>query len=233
MDSSSVIHLNDASGENLDRRAGRVEPRRSLMTTPARRIKIRLSPGMTNDLEPESTFSLLERARAGDRHAIRATRRAAPRAAAAVGVGRLPRWARGMVETQDLVQETLFQTFRKIETFRPRTRGRAQAYLRQAVLNKIRGPNRGEWAAARDRCALTVNTSILDRRRSKKRLAERRRSAMKPHSPRSGRRNGKRSSAASSWDTHVSELAEALGKPTGDAARKAAEARALGDSSRR
>src|SRR5438093_2940160 len=93
---------------------------------------------MTKDLEPESTFSLLERARAGDRRAIEllVARHRAPLQRWASG--RLPRWARGMVETQDLVQETLFQTFKRIEAFRPERVGALQAYLRQAVLNRIR-----------------------------------------------------------------------------------------------
>src|SRR5262245_60005294 len=93
---------------------------------------------MTKESEPESTFSLLERARSGDRHAIEllVARHRAPLQRWASG--RLPQWARGMVETQDLVQETLSQTFRKIETFRPERVGALQAYLRQAVLNRIR-----------------------------------------------------------------------------------------------
>jgi len=49
-------------------------------------------------LEPESTFSLIERARSGDRHAIEqlVVRHRAPLQRWASG--RLPRWARGMVE---------------------------------------------------------------------------------------------------------------------------------------
>src|SRR5262245_23622445 len=93
---------------------------------------------MVQSFEPESTFSLLERARAGDHQAIEllVARHRAPLQRFATG--RLPRWARGMVETQDLVQETLFQTFRRIEAFRPERVGALQAYLRQAVLNRIR-----------------------------------------------------------------------------------------------
>src|SRR5256712_12126684 len=37
-----------------------------------------------------------------------------------------------------LVQDTLLQTFKRIETFEPRRVGALQAYLRQAVLNRIR-----------------------------------------------------------------------------------------------
>ena len=81
---------------------------------------------------------LLERVRAGDTAALnRLMDRYLPRLSRWAS-GRLPRWARGMIDTPDVVQETLFQTFRKIETFRPERVGALQAYLRQAVLNAIR-----------------------------------------------------------------------------------------------
>lgn len=43
-----------------------------------------------------------------------------------------------MADTQDLVQETLFQTFKRIERFEPRGEGALLAYLRQAILNRVR-----------------------------------------------------------------------------------------------
>ncbi|MGH9239966.1 MAG: RNA polymerase sigma factor [Vicinamibacterales bacterium] len=52
--------------------------------------------------------------------------------------GRLPRWARDIADTSDLVQETVIQTFKRVEAFEPRGEGALQAYLRQAVLNRIR-----------------------------------------------------------------------------------------------
>jgi RNA polymerase sigma-70 factor (ECF subfamily) len=52
--------------------------------------------------------------------------------------GRLPRWARDIADTQDLVQETLLQTFKRIDRFEARGDGALQAYLRQGVLNRIR-----------------------------------------------------------------------------------------------
>src|SRR4029434_2659030 len=41
-------------------------------------------------------------------------------------------------DTDDLVQDTLAQTFKRIKDFEPRRVGALQAYLRQAVLNRIR-----------------------------------------------------------------------------------------------
>jgi RNA polymerase sigma-70 factor (ECF subfamily) len=87
---------------------------------------------------PHSSLTLLERARAGDRAALESlVARHLPRLQRWAS-GRLPRWARDMADTQDLVQETLFQTFKRIEAFEPRGEGALQAYLRQAVLNRIR-----------------------------------------------------------------------------------------------
>jgi RNA polymerase sigma-70 factor, ECF subfamily len=85
-----------------------------------------------------SSLTLLARAQAGDRVALEALiARYLPRLQR-WATGRLPRWARDMADTQDLVQETLFQTFKRIERFDPRGEGALQAYLRQAVLNRIR-----------------------------------------------------------------------------------------------
>ena len=85
-----------------------------------------------------SSLTLLERARADDRADVEALiARYLPRLQR-WATGRLPRWARDTAETQDLVQETLFRTFKRIEKFEPRGEGALQAYLRQAILNRIR-----------------------------------------------------------------------------------------------
>src|SRR4029078_690816 len=52
--------------------------------------------------------------------------------------GRLPRWARDLADTPDLVQETLINTFKKIAGFECAGEGAFLAYLRQAVMNRIR-----------------------------------------------------------------------------------------------
>ena len=52
--------------------------------------------------------------------------------------GRLPAWARAVTDTDDLVQDTLLQTFKHISDLEPRAAGALQAYLRQAVMNRIR-----------------------------------------------------------------------------------------------
>lgn len=52
--------------------------------------------------------------------------------------GRLPRWARTMSDTTDLVQDVLLQTFRHLPGFEARGEGALRAYLRRAVDNRIR-----------------------------------------------------------------------------------------------
>jgi RNA polymerase sigma-70 factor (ECF subfamily) len=86
----------------------------------------------------ESSLDLLARARGGDRSALEELMaRHLPRLRRWAS-GRLPRWARDMADTQDLVQDTLLQTFKGIERFDARGEGALQAYLRQGVLNRIR-----------------------------------------------------------------------------------------------
>src|ERR1051325_3013759 len=90
------------------------------------------------DLPADSTFELLERARGGDDAALNVLfARYAPRLMRWAS-GRLPRWARAAADTSDLVQDTLLQTFRQIDRFELRREGALQAYLRQAVMNRIR-----------------------------------------------------------------------------------------------
>src|SRR5262245_43524991 len=52
--------------------------------------------------------------------------------------GRLPRYARNMLDTDDLVQDTVFQTLKRLQSFEVRHEGALQGYLRTAVVNRIR-----------------------------------------------------------------------------------------------
>ena len=81
---------------------------------------------------------LLQRARAGDSRALSALFRRQGSQLLRWASGRLPRWARHLYDTADVVQETLLQTFRRIDRFEDRGKGALQAYLRQAVMNRVR-----------------------------------------------------------------------------------------------
>ena len=89
-------------------------------------------------LRPPSSARLLDRAVRGDRSAIdELFARYLPRLRHWTR-GRLPRWARGVVDTSDLVQDTLLHAFTRITVFEPKGDGALRAYLRQAVENRIR-----------------------------------------------------------------------------------------------
>jgi len=52
--------------------------------------------------------------------------------------GRLPHYARSLLDTSDLVQETLSRTLQGLDRVEVRGRGGFEAYVRQAVLNRIK-----------------------------------------------------------------------------------------------
>ena len=92
-----------------------------------------------SSLEPggQTSGRLLARARAGDRSALGLLldRHLGPLQRWARG--RLPRWARTMSDTADLVQEAVLNTIRRLDAFEPEGQGALRAYLRTAVDNRI------------------------------------------------------------------------------------------------
>lgn len=85
-----------------------------------------------------TSFQLLVRARQGDPGAIeRLFERLFP-ILTRWARGRIPRWARGSLDTADLVQEAFANAFRRLDHLEPR-RGKAlQHYLQQAIRNRVR-----------------------------------------------------------------------------------------------
>src|ERR671918_519340 len=86
----------------------------------------------------DTTSRLLLRAKRGDSDALNALFKRHIPILKKWGTGRLARWARDIADTQDLVQETVIETFRRIEVFESRGKGALRAYLRQALLNRVR-----------------------------------------------------------------------------------------------
>jgi RNA polymerase sigma factor (sigma-70 family) len=172
--------------------------------------------------DAESTVRLLERARAGDRDALEVLFARCVPLLRRWAQGRLPRWARDAADTQDLVQETVLQTFKRLDTFEPRREGALQAYLRQAVMNRIRDelrrferrpPPDGLDSNAPDSGPSPLEEAIG---RQATEQYERALTRLKPED---------REAIVARVELGYSyeELAEALGKPTPDAARKAAQ----------
>jgi RNA polymerase sigma-70 factor (ECF subfamily) len=170
----------------------------------------------------ESTFVLIHRARAGDQDALDRLFARHLKPLQRWASGRLPRWARDMASTDDLVQETLLQTFKRIEDFEPRGVGALQAYLRQAVLNRIRDELRRKGRKPRsvelDDLDLAGDSSPLEDAIGGEAVEhyERALERLRPE---------ERDAVIARVELGLSyeELAEALGKPTPDAARKAAQ----------
>jgi RNA polymerase sigma factor (sigma-70 family) len=95
-------------------------------------------PVRPNEEALENTIDLLARAKRGDDHAVsRLFERCVP-ALRRWARGRLPGHARDLSDTQDIVQEAMLSTLHRLGSFESRHQGALQAYLRQAVVNRIR-----------------------------------------------------------------------------------------------
>ena len=90
-----------------------------------------------NDLRVASSRELLARLRDGKASALEALLGRHVRPLTRWAHGRLPRWARRIADTADLVQDALLQTLRNLDAFEPRGAGALRAYLRRAVDNRI------------------------------------------------------------------------------------------------
>ena len=84
-----------------------------------------------------SSVELVRLARGGDRDAINELfQRQFPRLRRWAH-GRLPRWVRNVAETADLVQDAMLNAFRRLDAVELKRKGALQAYLRQAIHNRI------------------------------------------------------------------------------------------------
>jgi RNA polymerase sigma-70 factor (ECF subfamily) len=171
--------------------------------------------------ELDSTFNLIERARQGDDQAIEQLFARHLKPLQRWASGRLPTWARDLADTDDLVQDTLLRTFKRMGDFEPRRLGSLQAYLRTAVLNRLRDelrrkgrqPETAELdGVSHDAQSPLVATVGGDTVEEYERALER----LKPEEQEAiiGRIE---------MGYSYQELAQVLGKPTPDAARKAAQ----------
>jgi RNA polymerase sigma factor (sigma-70 family) len=89
-------------------------------------------------LSPEKTLDLLTRVKAGDNAALeRLLARCLP-ALRRWAHGRLPAYARDLQDTADLVQDTIVSALKRLDRFEPRHEGALQAYLREALANRIK-----------------------------------------------------------------------------------------------
>jgi RNA polymerase sigma factor (sigma-70 family) len=171
----------------------------------------------------DSTVTLVERAHRGDVDALERLMARHLTPLRRWARGRLPVWARDAEDTDDLVQDALLRTFKRLDSVDVRGPGALQAYLRQAVLNHIRNelrkkarrPDVGDLAGfdadygGRSPLEEAIGREAVERyEQALARLRPEEREAIIG-----------RIEMGYSYE----ELADALGKPSSEAARKAAK----------
>jgi RNA polymerase sigma-70 factor (ECF subfamily) len=168
----------------------------------------------------ESTFELVQRAKTGDRDALdRLLTRCIPLLRRWAS-GRLPRWSRDLMDTDDLVQETVVRTVNRIDAFEPRHQGALQAYLRQAVMNRIRDEVR---RGTRGPSQAELDANLADRHASPLEEVIGREAVERYEAALAALRPEEREAivARVEMDGSYEQVARALGKPSPDAARMA------------
>jgi RNA polymerase sigma-70 factor (ECF subfamily) len=177
-------------------------------------------PGTGGQGGVDSTLDLVERAKRGDSTAVDTLFARYLPSLRRWASGRLPRWARDLMDTDDLVQETVIRAVKRIDQFESRHEGALQAYLRQAIVNRIRDEvrrtKRSPVATALDDNAADHSASPLESAIGAEAL-ERYEAALARLRP------DEREAivARVEMDGSYQEVARALGKPSPDAARMA------------
>lgn len=168
----------------------------------------------------DTTFDLVERAKTGDSEALNDLFARYLPSLRRWASGRLPRWTRDLMDTDDLVQETVVRAVKRMDRFESRHEGALQAYLRQAIVNRIRDEvrraKRAPIAEALDDNAADAGASPLEDAIG----AE----ALQRYEDALGRLRPEEREAIVArveMDGSYQDVARALGKPSADAARMA------------
>src|SRR5262245_30715141 len=168
----------------------------------------------------DTTFDLVERAKTGDSDALNDLFARYLPSLRRWASGRLPRWTRDLMDTDDLVQETVVRAVKRMDRFESRHEGALQAYLRQAIVNRIRDEvrraKRAPVAEALDDNAADAGSSPLEDAIG----AE----ALHRYEEALGRLRPEEREAIVArveMDGSYQDVARALGKPSADAARMA------------
>jgi RNA polymerase sigma-70 factor (ECF subfamily) len=168
----------------------------------------------------DSTFELIERVKGGDAEALdRIFERYLP-ALRRWASGRLPRWTRDIMSTDDLVQETFIRAMKGINRFEMRHEGALHGYLRQAIVNRVRD----EVRRGKRQPGLTeLNDQHADRDATPLELAIGQEALQRYEAALGRLREEEREAIVARVEMGLGyqEIAEALGKPTAEAARMA------------
>jgi RNA polymerase sigma factor (sigma-70 family) len=173
----------------------------------------------------DTTGRLLARARAGDADALNDLFSRHVPLLRRWARGRLPAWARDMADTHDLVQETVLQTFKNMQGFEARGKGALRAYLRQALLNRVRNELR---RVSRRPTIVGLDEQAPSHESSPLQSAIRQQQHERYEAALSRLKDSERELIVARLELGLTyeEMAEALGKPSWNAARMAV-ARAL------
>jgi RNA polymerase sigma factor (sigma-70 family) len=129
------VHLPAEIQYDGRRLLARIPKRTDNDRSPRRAERQDFVPSATN---AETTLTLIERVKQGDADALETLVGRMLPLLRRWARGRLPAYARDLKETQDIVQECLIDALRRLPQFEIRGEGALQAYLRQAVANRIK-----------------------------------------------------------------------------------------------
>ena len=186
-----------------------------------------MNDGSQDDLHPgarrsdaDSTFQLLERVKAGETGAVDELFARYIPGLKRWAQGRLPRWARDVADTSDFVQDTVVEAFKRLERFEYRGEGALRAYLRQVLLNRIRREFR---RAAQKPAPTPLDSQAEDLGTSPLEAAIGREATERYEAALDRLKPADREAVISRIELGLTyaELAEALGKPSPNAARMA------------
>lgn len=117
--------------------------RKAVHPTMTDRPKVSTRPAGAEDVRTvESSLDLLLRAKAGDKTALDALYLLYLPRLSRWAHGRLPPSSRGMLATEDIVQEVLVKAVQHVDTFQPRHEGSFGHYIRKTLLNRLRDEGR-------------------------------------------------------------------------------------------
>jgi len=177
---------------------------------------------LRHEVAETTTLRLVERVNHGDQKALATLmERFLPRLQRWAS-GRLPRGVRDLADTSDLVQDVLLQSFQKIKGQDFDRDGALQAYLRQAILNRIRD----EFRKAKRRPDVSeLESAQVDEGPSPLEAAIGQQALDKYEAALAGLRPGDREAIIARIELGFTydEVAHLLGKPTANAARMAVE----------
>lgn len=176
------------------------------------------SPQAMDESPLDQTLELVERAKTGDSEALDCLFARFLPPLRRWASGRLPRWTRDLMDTDDLVQETLVRAVNRISSFESRHEGALQAYLRQAVMNRIRDEVR---RTARSPAVGALDENERDRAASPLDLAIGSEAVERYEAALARLRPEEREAIVARVEMECSyqQIAQALGKPSPDAAR--------------